>query len=254
MSTFKSMTQSVKKASFWAVFTLLLCTFQTVIAQSGSIAQAENTAQTNSRAETGSIVGTVVDGDFGGSLIGATVVLDKDAMRGTTTDLNGYFELPKLQPGSHDIRISYIGYQTLFVTNIEVVAGEKTRIEVTLEPESFDLGELVVEARMILNNESTLLRERQKAGAVSDAISAEFISRSGSSNAADAMNKVTGASVVDGKYVYVRGLGDRYSTTQMNGIELPSSDPDRKAVHFDLFPSEMLDNSRCLRGCVRCYF
>lgn len=237
-----------------AVFTLFLVTFQPIHSFARIPFQASGSSQTdpatattqadptNATTQTGSIVGTVIDGDFGGTLIGATVVIDDTSMRGTTTDLNGYFELSKLAPGTYDIRISYIGYQTLFVTNVEVVSDEKTRIEVTLEPESFDLGEVVVEARMTLNNESTLLRERQKAGAVSDAISAEMMSRSGGSSAADAMNKVTGASVVDGKYVYVRGLGDRYSTTQMNGIELPSSDPDRKAVHFDLFPSDMLDN------------
>jgi hypothetical protein len=193
-------------------------------------------------AQTGSLVGTIIDGDFGDTLIGANVALDDGSLRGTTTDLNGYFEIKNLSPGTYDIRISYIGYVTAIVTDLVVTSGEKTRIEVTLEPESFDLGEVVVEARMILNNESTLLRERQKSSSVSDAISAETISRSGSSNAADAMEKVTGASVIDGKYVYVRGLGDRYSTTQMNGIELPSSDPDKKSVHFDLFPSEMLDN------------
>jgi len=228
------MTSFNKKASVWSVFIFL---FMLVPLDSAQNASAQNTA-----AEKGSIIGTIIDGDFGDTMIGANVVVDDGTLRGTTTDMNGYFEINNLAAGSYDIRISFIGYNTAVVTDIEVVAGERTRIEVTLEPESFDLGEVVVEARMILNNESTLLRERQKAGAVSDAISAESISRSGSSNAADAMEKVTGASVIDGKYVYVRGLGDRYASTQMNGIELPSSDPDKKSVHFDLFPSEMLDN------------
>jgi hypothetical protein len=94
----------------------------------------------------------------------------------------------------------------------------------------------------VLDSDATLLRDRQRSNAVSDAISAETISRSGSSNAADAMEKATGASVVGGKYVYVRGLGERYSATQLNGVDLPSADPDRKAVHFDLFPAGLLDN------------
>lgn len=218
------MTTIIQKTSFWSVFLVFIVFVSTVNAQ------------------TGSIEGTIIDGDYGDTLVGANVLLDNGSLRGTTTDLNGYFEIPGLEPGSYDIRISFIGFNTAVVTDIEVVAGERTRIEVTLQPESFDLGEVVVEARMILNNESTLLRERQKAGAVSDAISSETMSRSGSSNAADAMSKVTGASVIEGKYVYVRGLGDRYAATQMNGIELPSSDPDKKSVHFDMFPSEMLDN------------
>jgi hypothetical protein len=218
------MTPIIKKTSVWSVFVALFMLVSSANAQSGSI------------------IGTIIDGDFGDTLIGANVLLDNGSLRGTTTDMNGYFEINSLTPGSYNVRISFIGYVTIVVQDIEVVERERTRIEVTLEPESFDLGEVVVEARMILDNESTLLRERQKSGSMSDAISAETISRSGSSNAADAMEKVTGASVIDGKYVYVRGLGDRYSTTQMNGIDLPSSDPDKKSVHFDLFPSEMLEN------------
>ena len=192
--------------------------------------------------QSGTIAGTVIDGDFGDTLIGANVVINDGTLRGTTTDLNGYFEISDLETGGYDVKISYVGFNTVLVKDIEVSVDETTLIEVTLEPQSFDLGEVVVEARMILNNESTLLRERQKASGVSDAISAESISRSGSSNAADAMEKVTGATVVDGKYVYVRGLGERYSSTLLNGVELPSSDPDKKAVHFDLFPAGMLDN------------
>ncbi len=77
---------------------------------------------------------------------------------------------------------------------------------------------------------------------MSDAISSEDISRAGSGAAAEAMSHVTGAPVMEGKYVYIRGLGDRYSTVQLNGAELPSADPNRRAVPMDLFPSSMLEN------------
>src|SRR5690606_31622916 len=70
----------------------------------------------------------------------------------------------------------------------------------------------------------------------------EAISRGGSSDAADAMERVTGASVQGGKYVFVRGLGDRYANTQLNSAELPTADPDRRAVQFDLFPSNFIEN------------
>ncbi|MBN1543672.1 TonB-dependent receptor, partial [candidate division KSB1 bacterium] len=83
---------------------------------------------------------------------------------------------------------------------------------------------------------------RQKSNAVSDAISSEAISRSGSGDAAQAMKQVTGASVVGGKYVYIRGLGERYSSTHLNGAELPSADPDKKAFQMDLFPANLLQN------------
>ncbi|MGI9175219.1 MAG: TonB-dependent receptor domain-containing protein, partial [Rhodothermales bacterium] len=190
--------------------------------------------------EQGSIVGVVVDAENGETLPGANVVVEGTSI-GTTTDLDGRYEL-EVAPGTYNIVFSYIGYNSATVQNAEVAADEPTRLEMQLTSEAVGMDEVVVEAVAIRNNEAALLKDRQKSNAVSDAISAESISRSGSSDAADAMEKVTGASVVGGKYVYVRGLGERYSNTQLNGVELPSADPDRKAVQFDLFPSNLLDN------------
>lgn len=189
----------------------------------------------------GSITGVIVDEDNGETLIGANVRVD-GTLFGASTDLDGRYTVANLDAGTYTLIISYIGYNTVTVQEVEVVDGEPTLIDLVLTPEAFGLEEVIVEARAIRNSEAVLLRDRQKAIAVSDAISSEAISRSGGSDAADAMEKVTGASVVGGKYVYVRGLGDRYSNTQLNGTELPSADPDRKAVQFDLFPSNLLDN------------
>ena len=189
----------------------------------------------------GSITGVIVDEDNGETLIGANVRVD-GTLFGASTDLDGRYTVSNLDAGTYTLIISYIGYNTLTIQDVEVLDGEATVIDLPLTPEAFGLEEVIVEARAIRNSEAVLLRDRQKAIAVSDAISSEAISRSGGSDAADAMEKVTGASVVGGKYVYVRGLGDRYSNTQLNGTELPSADPDRKAVQFDLFPSNLLDN------------
>jgi len=117
-----------------------------------------------------------------------------------------------------------------------------TRIDLGLTLEAVEVGEVVVEAAAILNSEAGLLRQRQKSAAFKDAISAEAMSQTGSSDAAQAMSKVTGASVVAGKYVYVRGLGGRYSNAQLNGTSLPSADPDQNSAQLDLFPSNLLDN------------
>ena len=195
----------------------------------------------NSAFSQGSITGVIVDEDNGETLIGANVRVD-GTLFGASTDLDGRYTVANLEAGTYVLVISYIGYNTVNIQDVEVTDGEATIIDLALSPEAFGLEEVVVEARAIRNSEAVLLRDRQKAIAVSDAISSEAISRSGGSDAADAMEKVTGASVVGGKYVYVRGLGDRYSNTQLNGTELPSSDPDRKAVQFDLFPSNLLDN------------
>lgn len=198
-------------------------------------------AQPSPTPEAGSIFGFLVDADTGEALIGANVVI-RGTTVGTSTDLDGRYEIARLDPGLYTLEIRYIGYTTAIVSDVEVQAGFATRVDLALEPESFDLEEVVVEARAILDSDATLLRARQKSVAMSDAISAETISRSGSGDAASAMSKVTGASVLGGKYVYIRGLGDRYALTQLNGSSLPSADPDRKAFNLDLFPSSLLDN------------
>jgi hypothetical protein len=106
---------------------------------------------------------------------------------------------------------------------------------------------VVIAAKALTNTEASLLAKRQKSVAVSDAISAEEISKSGSGDAASAMKKVTGASVVGGKYVYIRGLGERYSSTMLNGAELPSADPDKKSFQLDLIPGNMLNNINTIK-------
>ena len=192
-------------------------------------------------AQKGSVAGVVIDAETGETLVGANVVLEGTAV-GTTTDLDGRYVLGPLDPGVYDVVYSYIGFSAKTVRSVEVAAGAATRIDVSLAPEAFGMDEVVVEAAAVRNAEAALLRERQKASAVSDAISAEAIGRAGSASASDAMQRVTGASVVAGKYVYVRGLGDRYMNTQLNGASLPSADPDRNAVPLDLFPAGLLDN------------
>ncbi|MCY4159790.1 MAG: TonB-dependent receptor [Bacteroidetes bacterium] len=191
-------------------------------------------------AQVGTISGIIVDGENGENLIGATAAIDGSTL-GDATDLNGRYEFAA-EPGTYTMKFSYIGFSTVTVKNVVVVSGEITRLEIELLPEAISYGEVIVAADVIEGSEAGLLRERARSVAVSDAISAEAISRSGSGDAAAAMSKVTGASVVGGRYVYIRGLGDRYANTTLNGSTLPSADPDRKAFQLDLFPAALLDN------------
>lgn len=191
--------------------------------------------------ETGRIVGTIIDAESGDALVGAYVVLEGTEL-GAASDLEGDFRIRGLEPGAYTLESSMIGYSKTTVVDVEVVAGEATRLDLTLVPEAIAVEEVVVQARAVRNTEAALLKERQKAAAVSDAISAEDISRAGSGDAAEAMSHVTGATVMEGKFVVIRGLGDRYSTVQLNGAQLPSADPERRTVPMDLFPSSMLEN------------
>lgn len=188
-----------------------------------------------------SVFGKVVDSETGEELIGANIFLEGTNI-GAATDIEGNFNIRNVPAGIYSLIASMIGYSKITVTDLELEPGEQKKLDITLISEAYETDEVVITARMILNNEASLLKNRQKSNSISDAISSELISRSGSSNAGDAMVKVTGASVVDGKYVYVRGLGERYSSTHLNGAELPSADPDRKSFNMDLFPTGVLDN------------
>lgn len=190
---------------------------------------------------TGTITGTVVDAETGETIIGANVVIE-GTTTGASTDIDGKYTIRGIEEGTYTFVFSYISYQKQTVTDVEITAGEVLTLDMALQPQTAELDDVVVTAGAILDNEAGLLRQRQKSIAFSDAISAESISSSGSGDAADALKKVVGASVVSGKYVYIRGLGDRYTSTHLNGSELPSADPNRKSFQLDMFPSNLLEN------------
>ena len=194
-------------------------------------------------AVTGAIGGRIVNAANGNAVFGAIVEV-AGADRKTTTDLNGAFRIDRIRPGARELVVTKPDFQSGTITEIAVVAGEVARIDFALSPAQESIVRLErfqVSADVVINSGSGLLAQRQKAAAVSDAISSEQMSRLGFDDAAQAMKAVTGASVVDGKYVYIRGLGERYSSTSLNGAEVPSADPERRAVQMDLFPAELID-------------
>lgn len=190
---------------------------------------------------TNKIIGEIADAETGEAIIGATIRIEGTNL-GAYSDLDGNFQVKKVPFGYYTIIVSSIGYETTKLATIVVTADQHSTANVLLKPELVVLNEISVSAKAIQNTEAILLLKRQNANEITDAISSEEISRSGSSDAADAMSKVTGATVVSGKYVYIRGLGDRYSNTKLNGSVLPSPDPDKQAVPMDMIPTSLLDN------------
>jgi len=191
--------------------------------------------------ESGAIFGKVVDSATGEELIGANIFLDGTTI-GAATDIEGNFKVSTVPAGTYTLIASMIGYSKFIVTELEIKPGEQKNLNLTLVSEAYETKEVIVTARMILDNDAALLKNRQKSVSVSDAIGSDILKQTGSFDAGDAMKKVVGTSVVDGKYVFVRGLGDRYSSTQLNGAELPSSDPNKKSFQLDLIPTNLLDN------------
>lgn len=193
-------------------------------------------AQTNGR-----ISGVVVDGNNGDAIIGANVYLEGTSL-GASTDMEGNYVILNVPAGKYELVVMMVGFAEVRIKDTHVGVNKLTRLDITLTPEVLEGDVVVVEAKSIKNTDASLLKQRQKAIAVSDAVSYESMSRSGSSNVAEAMKQVTGASLVDGKYVYVRGLGDRYTNTQLNGAELPSTDPYKRSGAVDMIPTNLIDN------------
>jgi hypothetical protein len=191
--------------------------------------------------------GRVTDAANGEALIEATVKVVSGAKKQTLTDIDGYYKL-KLPPGTYDLRVFYDVYEGRRVTGVVVQQGKATKLEVQLSSDSTAVQEVVVEAKADKRAEGAVLQERKRAAAVSDAISSQEIARTPDSSAGDAVKRVVSATVVDGRYVLLRGLGGRYSVTLLNGALLPSLEPDEASVPLDIFPTNLLSNLNAVKS------
>lgn len=188
-----------------------------------------------------SISGKVIDGTYSEPLIGANVKI-VDENFGAVTDLDGSFTIRGLKPGSYDLEFTYIGFQTLIVRSVRVNSGEVTRVDIVLKEEGIETEEITIEATFNLANENALLVEQKNASKIQDGISEQQIRRAPDAAASDVLKRVIGVNIVGDKFVYVRGTTDRYSLTTLNGLTIPSLEPDRKSFSFDLIPSNLLEN------------
>lgn len=188
-----------------------------------------------------SIKGKVIDDKTGETLPGASVVI-KGTTTGSNTDLDGAFSINNLSPGTYSIRCQLISYNTKELSGIVVKSGEPTIISISMQSASTDLGPVVIYATIDKETNSNLVNLQKNNASLSDGISSESIKRSPDKSTSDVLKRVSGASIQDNKFVIIRGLSDRYNTAMVNGLPLPSTEPDRKAFSFDIFPSNMLDN------------
>ncbi len=191
------------------------------------------------QAQNGTLRGKITDTGNGEALMFANVLV-KELGTGGTTDLDGAYSL-SMAEGVYTLEFSYVGYATLTVTDVKIESGKVNELDVQLS-EGETLTEVVVKAEVITNSEvGTLILKKKSLGMI-DAISTQSIKRSGDSNVGKAIKRVAGVSVEGGKHVIVRGLGDRYSKTILNGMDVPGLDPDRNSVQLDIFPTNLVDN------------
>ena len=146
-------------------------------------------------------------------------------------------------PGTYTLQAKFIGFTTVNISDVVVKAGEVTVIEaIWLEEAVSELDEIIVTAEALRSTDVALLQAKRKATNLIDGISSQQIKRSGDSDVAGAIKRVPGVSIQGGQYVFVRGLGDRYTKTILNRMEVPGLDPDRNAIQIDVFPTSLIDN------------
>lgn len=190
----------------------------------------------------GSVSGRVLDHDTGRPLPHTNVLIVGTRL-GTQTDLDGRFRILVSPPGAYSVRAMRIGYAMSQIDSVRIGTGENTDIAFSLRPAAVQLQTVEVEGGPVrATSEGALLALQKSAARVSDGISAEAISRAPGSDAADAIARVTGVSVLDDKFVVVRGLAERYSNTLLNGVELASPEPLKKIVPLDLFPASLIES------------
>lgn len=188
---------------------------------------------------TGRIVGHILDGATGQGLpnVGVQVV---GTTLGTLSGVDGRFVLPSVRAGTVTLHVRRLGYAPKTVTGLLLEPRQTIEQSVTLETATVQLQMQVVTASSERGSVATALDQQRTANGIVNAVTSEQISRSPDSDAAQAVQRVSGVTVTDGKYVFVRGLGERYTTASLNGARIPSPEPERRVVPLDLFPSGLL--------------
>jgi hypothetical protein len=188
-----------------------------------------------------SISGKVIDEKNAEPLTGAIVKVAGTSI-GAIVDLNGDFIIKDIAVGNYTIECSYVSYNTKSIADVIVKENEVTNLTINLQKVSKNLKVITIKSTLKKESNASLLAIQKNSTSVSDGVSAELIKRTPDKNTSDVLKRVSGASIQDNKFAIIRGLNDRYNAALLNGAPLPSSEPDRKAFAFDIFPASMLDN------------
>jgi TonB-dependent receptor len=199
-------------------------------------------------ARAGVIEGTVKDKKSGDALIGANVKVVGTNL-GAATDIDGHYVIENVPDGVYSLRVFYGGFTPEVISGIAVAGDKPVKADVKLEPIAGDdamrIEDIYVTAERVRNTNAAILTERARSAAISDGISAEQIRLSPDGTSSDALKRVTGLSIVDNKFVFIRGVTDRYNSTTLNGVGVTSTDAnvDKKSFSFDLIPASLISNT-----------
>jgi TonB-dependent receptor len=192
-------------------------------------------------AQTGRVVGKVLSAQTAEPLSSAQVFVGEGSI-GSLSSLDGRYVLRDVPAGTHEIHVQLIGYGSKKITGVVVTAGETTVLDVTIETRAVDVEGVVVTSMAERGSTTSLMTERRRSVVLSDAIGADQMARTPDGDAGAVLRRVPGLSVIDGKYAYVRGLGERYGATTLNGAPLASPVPDKKVIPLDIVPTSLLQS------------
>jgi TonB-dependent receptor len=185
------------------------------------------------------ITGTISDSLSNESLIGATVFIPEYNI-GSSADMDGKFEL-QVKPGTYNIEVRYITYND-YKVKVSVASGEVKTLQIRMSVGINELSAINIVSTLNKDSQAELIQTQKNSSQVVDGTTAESFKKTPDSKASDVIKRVSGASVQDNKFIVIRGLNDRYNFGLLNGSPLPSSESDRRAFSFDIFPSNMMDN------------
>jgi TonB-dependent receptor len=191
------------------------------------------------------VTGVVKDAGFNDVLPFANLVVKENKVS-AVTDIDGVYQI-KLKPGRYTFVFSFVGYNSLTISDVEVKENTVERVNATLSSLENTLQEIVIKSSFKRNTEESVLNIQKKSVNVVDGISIESLIKTGASNVAAAVKSIPGVSIVGEKYVVVRGLSDRYTKSILNGMDIPGLDPERNTLQMDVFPKDILDNIMVLK-------
>lgn len=191
-------------------------------------------------AQTGKIAGTVSDLKTGETLIGVSVKI-AGTTKGIGTDVEGKYVLAGIKAGKYVLEVSYLGFTTKKITDVEVKNGQTTTLNVSLsENSSQTLDGVTVKGTMSKETETAVLIGQKNAVEIKQGIGVQELARKGISDVEEGLTKITGITKVDGRGLFVRGLEDRYNNLLINSLAVPSNNPFKKIIPLDLFPTDIV--------------
>ncbi|MDQ3394712.1 MAG: TonB-dependent receptor, partial [Bacteroidota bacterium] len=191
-------------------------------------------------AQNGAISGRVADAITKEDIIGANVIIEGTAL-GASTDLNGNYTIDNIPPGHYNLVISYISYISKKIQGVEVKPGQTSKINLIIEEATTELADIVVTGVRETNTDFALLKSIRESRQVVSGISAEQISKSQDSDAADVVKRIPGVTVIGDRFIVIRGLSERYNAVMLHNAYAPSMEADVRSFAFDIIPSSQLD-------------